>query len=402
MSWLSQIGTDIANVWNEQPNWAKGLEIGGVGALATGGLAAGLGLFDAAGAGAAGAGIDAFPTIGPGVAAADAAGSGSALGFAGDVGGAAATDPSLFATTGLAGDVSGGAALPSTGGAGLSTAGAGLPGGATGVSDLSGGASDLGGWLSPGATDFGSTLGGAAPGGAAGGAGAVPDTWAFPASAAPGGTTPSSGILSTLGSAAKNVAPVAGVAGLGYNLYSGYQTKQQINALANQEQQASALVAQNAATANAAAAPELSAGETLQSYLQTGTLPTNIQAQVDQQVAGAKAGIIQGYASRGMSTDPNQNSALAQDLANVDTQAQSLKGTLETNMATAGSQMVTTANNLLQTGVNATNISSQIPIAMQNLSIQLAQATSTAIASFAAALNSGGTGGGQKFQLTPA
>ena len=402
MSWLSQIGTDIANVWNEQPNWAKGLEIGGVGALATGGLAAGLGLFDAAGAGAAGAGIDAFPTIGPGVAAADAAGSGSALGFAGDVGGAAATDPSLFATTGLAGDVSGGAALPSTGGAGLSTAGAGLPGGATGVSDLSGGASDLGGWLSPGATDFGSTLGDAAPGGAAGGAGAVPDTWAFPASAAPGGTTPSSGILSTLGSAAKNVAPVAGIAGLGYNLYSGYQTKQQINALANQEQQASALVAQNAATANAAAAPELSAGETLQSYLQTGTLPTNIQAQVDQQVAGAKARIIQGYASRGMSTDPNQNSALAQDLANVGTQAQTLMGNLETQLQQAGTQMVTTANNLLQTGVNATNISSQIPIAMQNLNIQLAQATSTAIASFASALNSGGVGGGQKFQLTPA
>ena len=402
MSWLSQIGTDIANVWNEQPNWAKGLEIGGVGALATGGLAAGLGLFDAAGAGAAGAGIDAFPTIGPGVAAADAAGSGSALGFAGDVGGAAATDPSLFATTGLAGDVSGGAALPSTGGAGLSTAGAGLPGGATGVSDLSGGASDLGGWLSPGATDFGSTLGGAAPGGATGGAGAVPDTWAFPASAAPGGTTPSSGILSTLGSAAKNVAPVAGIAGLGYNLYSGYQTKQQINALANQEQQASALVAQNAATANAAAGPALSQGETLQSYLQTGTLPANIQSQVTQQVEAAKAQIIQGYASRGMSTDPNQNSALAQDLANVGTQAQTLMGNLETKLQQAGTQMVQTANSLLQTGINATQVSAQLPIAMQNLNIQLAQATSTAIASFAAALNSGGTGGGQKFQLTPA
>ena len=64
--------------------------------------------------------------------------------------------------------------------------------------------------------------------------------------------------------------------------------------------------------------------------------------------------------------------------------------------------MVQTANSLLQTGINATQVSAQLPIAMQNLNIQLAQATSTAIASFAAALNSGGTGGGQKFQLTPA
>jgi len=387
MSWLSQIGTDIANVWNEQPNWAKGLEIGGVGALATGGLAAGLGLFDAAGAGAAGAGIDAFPTIGPGVAATDAAGSGSALGFAGDVGGAAATDPSLFATTGLAGDVSGGAALPSTGfpATGFPAAApGGLPGAAPAV-DLSGGA---GGAFQ--------TVGDVTNVGGADITGGTFQTLDAP------GATSSSGILSTLGSAAKNVAPVAGVAGLGYNLYSGYQTKQQLNALANQEQQASALVAQNAATANAAAGPALSQGETLQSYLQTGTLPANIQSQVTQQVEAAKAQIIQGYASRGMSTDPNQNSALAQDLANVGTQAQTLMGNLETQLQQAGTQMVQTANSLLQTGINATQVCARLPIAMQNLNIQLAQATSTAIASFASALNSGGVGGGQKFQLTPA
>jgi len=228
------------------------------------------------------------------------------------------------------------------------------------------------------------------------------------AGAAGGTAAPAGGLgsaLSTASGALKSVAPLVGVAGLAANLYSGYEQKQALNALTTQEQQNAATAQLDASTAIAAAQPALTGGEQLQEYLSTGTLPQNVQAQVDQQVAAAKAQVTQGYASRGMSTDPNQNSALAQDLANVDTQAQALKGNLETQMNQAGTAMVNTANSLIQTGVNATNISAQIPIAMQNLNLQLAQATSAAISSFAAALNGGTqlkTGGGQTVTLQQA
>jgi hypothetical protein len=46
-----------------------------------------------------------------------------------------------------------------------------------------------------------------------------------------------SGALSPVGSAFKTIAPVSGKAGLGYNLYQGYEQKQALNALQQQEQQ---------------------------------------------------------------------------------------------------------------------------------------------------------------------
>lgn len=218
-----------------------------------------------------------------------------------------------------------------------------------------------------------------------------------PLNIAPAASTAASsggGILSSISStlapvtgALKTAAPILGAAGLGYNLYTGYEEKQALQNLTNTENAEAATAAQTAATANAAATPELNWGQTLQQYLTTNTLPPQYMSAITQQVQATKAGIIQGYASRGMSTDPNQNSALQQDLANVDAQAITLQTNLEESLSTAGNQMVQTANSLLAQGLSATEISAQLPIAMQQLNIQLANQTSTAISSFAAAMN---------------
>jgi hypothetical protein len=126
----------------------------------------------------------------------------------------------------------------------------------------------------------------------------------------------------------------------------------------------------------------LSHGNTLISYLTTNSLPPQFQTQIQQNVAAAKAQIVQGYASRGMSSDPKQNSALAADLANVDTQATNLQANLESTLATAGTQLTQQANSLLQSGMSATQLSSQIPLLVRQLNAQLGQQTSQAISSF--------------------
>ncbi len=125
------------------------------------------------------------------------------------------------------------------------------------------------------------------------------------------------------------------------------------------------------------------------SYLTTGTLPPQFQAQLDQAIAGQKAGIIQGYAQRGMSTNPQQNSQLQQDLANIDMQAQSQKANMEQTLQTAGNQMVQTANQLLSSGLSATQLAAEIPIQMSQLNQQLNTSMIQAISGFAAAINGG-------------
>jgi hypothetical protein len=186
------------------------------------------------------------------------------------------------------------------------------------------------------------------------------------------------------------LSPLLGIGGLGYNLYQGYQQKQALNQLTQQEQQQ----AQNAQAVSqqeqAAAQPLLSQGNTLISYLTTNSLPPQFQTQIQQNVAAAKAQIAQGYATRGMSTNPSQNSALAQDLANVDTQATSLQANLEQTLATAGTQLTQQTNALLQSGVSATELSARIPIMVQELNAQLGQQTAQAISSFASAFGGGG------------
>lgn len=128
----------------------------------------------------------------------------------------------------------------------------------------------------------------------------------------------------------------------------------------------------------AAAASLKNTGSVLQSYMQTGTLPPGMQASVDQATAAAKARIIQNYASRGLNTNPTQNSALQQELQQ-----------LQQNAIITAAQI---GDKLMTEGLSATQISAQIYNNLITIDRQRQAATGSAIASFAAALSGGGGG----------
>ena len=233
-----------------------------------------------------------------------------------------------------------------------------------------------------------------------------------PAPGAPAGATPdwiaqNMPWLSTAAGAVKTVSPLLGVAGLGNALYQGYQSKQQMAKLNQQEATAAGEAAQQGEVARTAAAPLLNQGSTLMSYLTSGTLPKVFQDQVKGQIDAARASIIQGYATRGMSSDPRQNSSLAQDLNNLNLKQEELQTQLETMLADAGNKMVQTANSLLSSGLQATQLSAELPIQVAQLNVQLNASMSNAIANFAAAinggrnLNAGNVGKGGGISLTP-
>jgi hypothetical protein len=203
------------------------------------------------------------------------------------------------------------------------------------------------------------------------------------------------GALSPIGGAIKAAAPYAGLAGLGANLYSGYQQSKALNQLAQQEQQRTQQLDQMAAQAQQAAAPLISNGQALMNYINTGTLPKGLQDYVEQQTAAAKAARIQAASTMGQSSNPLYNTALAQDLAAIDRQQASMITQLETTLSTAGNNMVTTANQLISTGARTTDIAARLPIMVQELDMKLAQQTSQSLMSFAAALNGRGPAYGQ-------
>lgn len=148
--------------------------------------------------------------------------------------------------------------------------------------------------------------------------------------------------------------------GLGYNILQGQQTSPEMKALGA-----------NAAALNAQ-------GQQLMSYLQNGTLPPGLQTAVDNATHAMKARIIANHAKNGQSTNPAQNSALAQELNQVDLNAVAL-------IAQQGQQLLTT-------GMNATNMSTQLYGMLENLNRQSSQRTGQAIANFAAALSGGPRG----------
>jgi len=436
----SNIFSDTASSFQNQPGWAQGLEIGGTallgGALLAPALAGGAGALGAADAAAGGFDL---ATIGPGVdaagglAAADTAAGGGVLSDAaiGDL----LTSPgaSAFAdvgNTGITGAGAGASVAPGTGGlanigaidptlanSSLATIDPGLgQAGPTFADTFT--STDLGGGnfaAAPGAGGTAPFTPGATP--AAGPTdpfGGVPSAFqtGSPPTAFPGATggavpaggvaaTPSSpGILDKIGNfvtspAGKGLTTVAGLGGLGYNLYSGYEQNQQVKQLAQDEAARTQQLDQLASQAQKAAAPLISNGQTLINYLNTGTLPKGLQEFVQQQTASAKAARIQSASSLGQSTDPKFNTALAQDLAAIDRQSTMLTTQLEEQLQTAGNQMIQTANQLINTGASTTNIAAQLPIMVQNLDIKLAQLTSQSLMSFAAALNGRTPGGGQ-------
>jgi hypothetical protein len=367
---LSNPFDDAGSDFAKQPAWAKDLEIAAPAVIGTALTFGGDLPFLAGGAGLLG-GADA--------AAGGVAAGADALGFAGDVG----------ADTAAAGGTDALSAIDTAIGAGGAA-----PGGALSLAapDVAAAAPAGAGAAWPASLDLGTGTA-ADVGGTAG----APLSLTGGVTATAGSTGPG-GVLSSLTSGLKTAAPFVGAAGLGASLYSGYEQKEQLNSL-NKQEAANALNAGNiAATAQSIAAPLLNNGQALTTYLTSGTLPPQFQTQVDQTIASQKAGIIQGYASRGMSTDPKQNSQLQQDLAAVDNSKNELMTSLESTLATAGNQMITTANNLLSQGLSATQLEAQIPIQISQLNQELNQSMSQAISNFAAAIN-GGQSGGQKFSL---
>jgi hypothetical protein len=150
----------------------------------------------------------------------------------------------------------------------------------------------------------------------------------------------------------------AGAAGLGYSMLQGQKQ------LPEQKQLA------------AEAAPLTAQGQQFMQYLQSGTLPAGMQAAVDRAKASARATIIANHAKNHESTDPTQNSALAQELAQVD----------QNTLITIAQQGQT----LFQAGLSEAQLSSQILQGLLQVDQQQTAAMGKAIANFASSLAGGG------------
>lgn len=338
---FSHLGTDLSHAPESLAKHPSELyeTLGGAAALATGGLGLGL-LGGEAGAGVLG-GLGGF--LGEG--GAGAAGEGSALAFGGEAAAApaqAAISDAIGGST-LGGDFSlGGTGLPSTIGDYLGAGGA--AGDTTGA---------VGG--TTGGTFFDSSAASAAYGGPPEG----------PAGGGGGGSFLGKLGEGAISSVTKNPLGIAASAGiLGYDFLKGNPADPNQAIL---KQKADQLGAQ---------------GDTLRNYLSSGTLPPALKAQLDQATKAEKARITSGYAARGMPTDPNQNSSLAQELNAVDTNAVAA-------MAQAQIQM-------LNTGLQETGLSTQLYETLVKLDSSHNDQLMKAISSFAAAL---GGGGGRTIQI---
>ncbi len=282
------LGTDISHAGSSLMKHPSELyeTIGGAAALATGGLALGalpeLGGVAALGGEAAGTGADVgglfsgmFGTAGTTGAGEVATEAGTqALGY-----GTQAVDPIASAIPGLQGTGQGAGSV------------------AEGIDPLS-------------STAFSGSGGGAAPGIGGPAAAPAPPQGGFMDSLSPSNWT--------LGGVGKGLGVAAAGAGLGMNLMRGNQMDPNQQKLADMAQQLG------------------SQGQVLESYLKTGKLPPALQASLDQAKASAKARLISGYAQRGQPTDPRMNSALAQELNNLDLQAVADMAKIQVDMLNTG------------------------------------------------------------------
>ena len=346
---ISNLGNDLSpsNIFSDTQQDIGGKytipEVLGVAGLAAGGL----GLAGAL-PGIAGLGADAATLAPDAAVAADTAS--DALGFAGDATTAGTGLDAINTAIGAGGDTGLGTNVLSLA---APDATATLPSAATAASDVGG--FDL------------STIG---PG----------DASAPPLSLSP--PTASGGFLQSLETGAvksltNNPLGIAVAGGaLGYDVLRGNPNTAAENQLSSQ---ASTLTAQGG---------QLSAiGTQLTQYLQNGTLPPGQQAAVTQAIQARKAQIIANAAANGQNTNPAQNSALAQDLANADMQGLAMAGQLETQLAQTGTT-------LINSGLNATGLSSEIYQALVKIDQTNNNQLMQAIASMAAAL-----GGGTKIQI---
>jgi len=254
----------------------------------------------------------------------------------------------------------------------------------------------------PGPTPFDPGMGAAPVSGGAGwlGPGGVAAT-APPAAAADGGGFAAnfaqslSAFPGQVGKALGNPLTDIGIAGLGWNMFQGYQGQQALKNLQQQETDYQNRIAQAGQASLSAARPMLQAGEAL---MTGGPVPAPMQALLDSFRNAQRARVIQSYGGQSLSTDPQKNTALAQDLNAVDNQMLALREQL-------GQQITDTANRMLSTGASATQIAAELPMMMQRLDIQLQQMTGNAITNFAAAMSGGtmkvaGLGSGQNINIT--
>lgn len=332
---FSDTGVDTKKALSN-PYVDAGLLVGGT--LLTAGLAdpALLG-FGAADAAADAGGIDALASIGPGAAAATDTAD-TALGFTTDAG---LSSGGLDAITSAAGS------------------GAGTTGAAGGIDAI--------------------TTGDAVAATAANPLSILPNA---ASAASTGGTAASPSFFDSLVSGASNsltknpLGIGVATAALGYDVLKG-----------NPDSAAEKNLQSTANTLSGQAGALTATGQQLTSYLQNGTLPPGQQAEVTQAVAARKAQIIANAAANGQNPNPTQNSALAQDLAAADQEGLVIAGQLETQLASTGTQ-------LISTGLNATGLSSEIYQALVKIDQTNNNQLMTAIASMAAAL-----GGGTKIQI---
>lgn len=145
-------------------------------------------------------------------------------------------------------------------------------------------------------------------------------------------------------------------------------------------------------------------GQNLVQYLQTGTLPPDAQASLDQATASAKAAIKSRYASQGLNTDPNQNSVLNQELQQVDQQAIASKSQLEQQYQAAGAQLIqasqsaaaeaeSISNNITAAGTAAAGLSSDLYKTLIGIDQTSQAQIGAAIANFAKSVSGGGASG---------
>lgn len=339
--------------------------LGAIGGIGSGieGAVGGIGSAIESGVGAVGSGLG---ELGTGVESALGIGGDAAAGAAGA--GASGLGSAGSATSGLLGSLGAAPAgasdalalAPSAGAAGAGGAGASVLGGAAPAS-LGAGAATAGDVTST-LADSG-LLGGALNGGGAAGAGALGSAGAAGASAAAGAGAPSAlgGLsLGSIGSTLTSPSVLLGGAGLGYNLLKGSgsgETQMAQNAL---EVEAMGLNKQ---------------GKQNASYLQNGTLPPGMQAQLDQAHQSAEATIRSQYAQRGQTG----SSAEAQDLANLS--------------RTVVSQGASIATQLSQQGISEEEYASGLYGQLLNASLAQDKETSQAISSFSGALAGSGLRG---------
>lgn len=184
------------------------------------------------------------------------------------------------------------------------------------------------------------------------------------------GTAPETpGFFSKMGTNALNYiqtnplsAAGAGIAGLGlgYNLLQGQKTSPNIAGLQANAQAQSAQAKQ------------------LMTYFEKGELPPGLQNIAKQMEQSLSAQAVANAAHNGLSTDPAQNTALANTLV----------GVKEKVFGWIAQQSM----QLLNAGVQMSGLSNNLYAQLEQLDRQKSAQTGQAIANFAAALNGGGSG----------